>query len=60
MREPVDLVLSADSVPLADVGALLQSPVPFRGLAQLEWRVQGMRDDPRMRFGIALSESRVT
>lgn len=44
----VDGILSADSVPLADIGALLQTAAPLGGAASLTVRITGERTSPTM------------
>ncbi len=40
----------ADSVPLADIGALVQASSPWGGLGALDWTVLGPRRSPSMRI----------
>jgi translocation and assembly module TamB len=51
----VSISLGADSVPLADVGLLMQASAPFAGLARFEWRVTGTRTAPTMQITSALT-----
>lgn len=48
------VTLRADSVPLADVGELLQRQTPFDGTASGTVAVSGTRDNPAMRFDATL------
>jgi len=47
--------LFADSVPLADVGRLVQSSSPWGGLGSLDWTIAGTRESPSMRMEGRLS-----
>lgn len=47
---PVALDLSADSIPLADLGVLAQVQAPLGGYAVLAGRVAGTRDKPEMQL----------
>ena len=50
LKHEVDFSVRADSVPLADLGALAQMPTPLGGLGKLDWRITGHREDPQMRL----------
>jgi translocation and assembly module TamB len=47
--------LIADSVPLADIGTLVQASSPWGGLGSLDWTVIGPRESPTMRMDGRLS-----
>ena len=55
---PVAITISADSVPLADIGELAQADVPYVGLASLDWRIAGTRAQPTMAIDAALADAR--
>ena len=56
---PVDASFRMDQVPLADLGAILQSRSPLGGLLTLELGITGMRDDPTMRLSATADTVRV-
>lgn len=58
VAEPVNITVSADSMPLADVGELAQASVPYAGLASLDWRITGTRARPMMAINAALTDAR--
>jgi translocation and assembly module TamB len=64
------IAIRADSVPLRDVGELLQQQTPFEGTATATARISGTRDNPAIQFdgtlrngvlmGLRLDEVRTT
>jgi translocation and assembly module TamB len=58
-RRPVDASLRMYSVPIADLGALLQTRSEVGGLLTLDLNIAGMRDDPAMRLSATADTVRV-
>ncbi|HJR66952.1 MAG TPA: translocation/assembly module TamB domain-containing protein [Gemmatimonadaceae bacterium] len=56
---PVDASFRMYQVPLADLGAIVQSRSPLGGLLTLELGITGMRDDPTMRLSATADTVRV-
>jgi translocation and assembly module TamB len=56
---PVNLSLRMHGVPLADLGALVQTRSELGGLLTLDLNVAGMRDDPVMRLSATADTVRV-
>ncbi|HWJ23722.1 MAG TPA: translocation/assembly module TamB domain-containing protein [Gemmatimonadaceae bacterium] len=54
---PVSLMLRADSVPLADLSALAQSSVPYSGRVAFDWRAEGTREAPLMKWTASLRDA---
>ena len=52
---PIAIDVRADSVPLADVGELLQSESPFGGVFSMRGEVRGTREHPDLRFSGSLA-----
>jgi translocation and assembly module TamB len=46
----VNFSIRTDSVPLADIGELTQSPTPLEGTASLRTDITGTRDNPILKF----------
>ena len=58
VQAPISLAFTADSVPLGDLSLLTQSSVPYSGRLDVDWRAEGTREHPIMRWTGALHEAR--
>jgi translocation and assembly module TamB len=58
-RRPVNASFRMYQLPLADLGALVQTRTPLGGLLTLEVRIAGMRSDPTMRLTATADTVRV-
>jgi translocation and assembly module TamB len=56
---PVDASFRMYQVPLADLGALAQSPSPLGGLLTVDLRVAGARDNPTMQLSATADTVRI-
>ncbi|HJU66019.1 MAG TPA: translocation/assembly module TamB domain-containing protein, partial [Gemmatimonadaceae bacterium] len=55
---PVTLSVTLDSLPLADLGAIVQARRPVDGRLSLDLSILGTRADPSMRLGARVSDAR--